>query len=257
MAHESWDSIDNKSNTFTDIYCAFIDILGYKDKSKKFFDGAFNLYGRVERALQTMNYIKNVSSVLTDLSEMKTQYFSDSIIVTIPKKQYNLEKLLQFTTTLAANLSFEDLFVRGGISAGKHFDVMTKSNSQFLASEALQQAYILESENAVNPRILIDPALMDGLKLLDDNIIIKEKSEYIAHYAQVLINRNGDNPHDVIAEMIDIENAMMKSTVESVKSKYQWVLDYYYWTVCTSKNFDTQKFKKFSSGIDRGFEKRT
>ena len=51
MATEEWDSIDKVQYNFEDYYCAFLDILGYKEKMNLFFQNKFNLYGRVQRAM--------------------------------------------------------------------------------------------------------------------------------------------------------------------------------------------------------------
>ena len=51
MASKEWNEIDLQKHQFEDYYCAFLDILGYKDKLKLFFQGKFNLYGRVQRAM--------------------------------------------------------------------------------------------------------------------------------------------------------------------------------------------------------------
>ena len=37
MAHKNWNSIDESILEFDNVYCAFLDILGYKNKSEDFF----------------------------------------------------------------------------------------------------------------------------------------------------------------------------------------------------------------------------
>lgn len=255
MAGSEWDAIDLKTTEFRDYYCAFIDILGYKEKSRLFFENQFNLFGRVQRALDTVSFIMGLSSLATDLSELKVRFFSDSIIITNPCKPYSLAGLLHYATTLAANLSFEDLFIRGGIARGRQLDSLTRVGSPFLASEALQKAYSLESKLAVNPRILLDPDLAAEFGIEESALVVNERDDYIAHFGNVLISRNGDNHKDVFSEMLDIESARDKAVDDRVRGKYQWVLDYYYWTICSSKGFDSSKYEQFASGEDRGFSR--
>jgi hypothetical protein len=246
MAHSSWDEIDNDTHDYKEVYCAFIDILGYKEKSELFFANKFNLYGRIDRAFSTIKLIEELTAPLVDKSDMEIDIFSDSIIITIPIREFALSTLLQYVSCLSANLSFEDLLVRGGISKGKHIHLPTKKTKiPFLSSIALQKAYSLE-QKAEMPRTVIDPEIIPDINPTDKMFIVEDGEHHIVHFAPVLINRNGENPLDVEAEMKDIHERM-KDKNGSVQKKYSWLLDYYYWTITQSNNFDISKYEKFKS----------
>ena len=83
MASKEWIEIDLQKHQFEDYYCAFLDILGYKDKLNLFFQGKFNLYGRVQRA---MNNAGVEMSPADSPDGIITRIFSDSIILTAQKR---------------------------------------------------------------------------------------------------------------------------------------------------------------------------
>ena len=242
-------------NGQSNVYCAFLDILGYKNKSEDFFQNKFNLYGRIERALKSTKNIIEISTLFIDFEEIDISFFSDSIIIVTPQKKNNLYNILHYSRVLSAHLSFEGLFIRGGIASGKHLQTNTSTGSEFLASEALQKAYYLECEFAINPRILIEPSLLHNATPSEKELILLENNEYIVDYASIIINENGNNEGDVYQEMEDILNYKNNSSLDNVKNKYQWILDYYYWKVLQGENFDITRFAKFYSGKSMGFKK--
>ena len=89
----------------------------------------------------------------------------------------------------------------------------------------------------------------------EKELILLENNEYIVDYASIIINENGNNEGDVYQEMEDILNYKNNSSLDNVKNKYQWILDYYYWKVLQGENFDITRFAKFYSGKSMGFKK--
>lgn len=231
MGSKDWESIDNFSNESKDVYIAFLDVLGYKDKAELFFSNKFNLEGRFRRALKTVNDALTLASFVTDTTKLSIKFFSDSIIVSHPKNDDGLTSLLNAACVISANLSYEGLFIRGGISHGPHAESGegTLSNPFFLASLALQKAYHIEN-NATYPRIIIDDDLISGLNEMNKSLVVKNGGHYIAHFAKYIINDQGANLNDAIKEVREIQ-AMMENKDEHIREKYQWLIDYYLWTM--------------------------
>ena len=252
MALDSWNAIDDFNLDGENFYCAFLDILGYKNKSDEFFNGKFNLHGRYERALsssiKTMEMMKYFSFI--DKKYLQIQFFSDSIIITHPKnKKDGMFLILMFCRVLSTHLSYEGLFVRGGISSGKHVEKRNSEyNYKFLSSKALEKAYLLESKKAIYPRVLIDKELESSFNLSTENLIVKDNDEYILHYAPQLINNYGSNQEEVLLELEDIYKIFLNEDDERVKEKYRWTLSYYFWTLTETPNVDIKKFSKFHVG---------
>lgn len=134
MASDNWNNIDKYSIQPSEYYCTFFDILGYKEKSDNFFVGEYNLQGRFQRAIE--NSLKSIELVkilnFVNLSKLKIEFFSDSIILTHPVNENRIDALhniLHFSSVLIANLTFEELLIRGGIAKGKH---ISKTSEYFL-----------------------------------------------------------------------------------------------------------------------------
>ncbi|WP_394521249.1 hypothetical protein C1N60_00235 [Pantoea sp. SGAir0184] len=260
MALDSWNEIDNFTLDSESYYCAFLDILGYKNKSDEFFGGCFNLHGRYERALSSsLELLKSVSEYgLIDTSKLEVKFFSDSIIITHPKninKETSFFNILFFCKVLSAHLSFEGLFIRGGISQGQHIE---KTNKQykfsFLSSKALEKAYILESTKAVYPRILIDDDIIPDVSEHNLTMIVKNASSYMVHFSPQLIDTEGGNQLEVKLEMEDIYKIYKSETDPRIRDKYKWLLCYYYWTLSIIPGVNMNKFKKFKVGNISDFE---
>jgi hypothetical protein len=252
---EQWNSIDGFTESFPRYNCAFLDILGYKHKALEYFDQRFNLYGRINRALATASVAQNITAALLNTSGLTIEIISDSIIMMQPAPKAGLGALLPFACHFASLLSFEGLFIRGGIAQGRHLRKRTDQGFDFLASEALQKAYLLESERAVHPRVLIDNDLIDILIPEERALVIRENSEYILHFSPHVINRQGGNVSEVLGEMRVLQSEMNRHSNEKIKLKYLWLLDYYYWTIANNPNWQADDFRTFSSGMNRGFSK--
>ena len=226
-----WNDIDKEVYNFEEYYCAFLDILGYKDKLYLFFQNKYNLSKRIERAMSNARIIcdKNYPN------EMKTYIFSDSIIITAPKIDSNLNLLINYISTLVACFSYEGLLIRGGISSGKHFE---DPNINFLASEGLVKAYQLEQQ-AVYPMIVIDEDLISK-KL--KKLVVKNVNKHIVNYIRYIINEEGNNQEYVAKELVEIISYRNKSSNDNVREKYNWLINYYLWFIELSNN----KFNKFN-----------
>ncbi|MDM3319240.1 hypothetical protein OGV94_13250 [Citrobacter sp. Ce006] len=260
MASDNWNKIDDFTLDSELYYCAFLDVLGYKNKSDEFFDGRFNLRGRYERALtSSLELLENVTvRGFTDTSRLEVRFFSDSIIITHPKntnKETSFFNILFLCQVLSAHLSFEGLFIRGGISQGQHIEKTNKKhNFSFLSSKALEKAYMLESTKSVYPRILIDDDIIPDVSGHNLTMIVKNASSYIVHFSPHIINREGNNQSDVKLEMEDIYKIYESVTTQRVKDKYKWLLCYYYWSLSTIPGVNMDEFEKFKVGNVCDFE---
>ena len=247
MASKSWNAIDQTKLVFPLYYCAFLDMLGYKDKSALYFKNEFNIPGRIERAMESISLSIRLSELLVDTTEISIETFSDSIVIFQPAKPDGAANILLFSSIFVSNLGFEGLFVRGGIAMGKHHDYRTKTGFRVLTSEALQKAYYLESICAQMPRVIIDSEMIPFLSAQEKSMIIMDGTMPMLHYANHVINREGQNLNNVYAEMSDIKQAMDTTKDMGVRDKCQWLLDYYYWTISKIMNADVSRFLLFTS----------
>lgn len=102
--------------------------------------------------------------------------------------------ILQMCKNLSTLLSFEGLFLPGGISTGRHYEQQDQElNASFLCSEALQEAYDLESKHAVYPRILIHEKVVDDLSGMGRSFVAKDLDYQFLHFSPQLVHLQGDN----------------------------------------------------------------
>lgn len=258
MANAEWEAIDKQHHEFEEHYCAFIDILGYKEHSKKFLANEFNLYGRFKRALESTHALNKTIDTIVSSSLLKIRFFSDSVILSHPVRQQIEDaafNILRTCAVLSTFLSYEGLFLRGGISKGKHFERQDHGlNASFLCSEALKEAYELESKHAVHPRILIHEKIINDLSGISRKFVVKDIDHYFLHYSPQVINRNGDNISIVKKEMEDIYKIYKSCTCIHVQEKYMWLLSYYYWTVSLIHGVDMKPFEKYNVGDAKRFQ---
>jgi len=75
--------------------------------------------------------------------------FSDCICSSSPFTPDNVFRFIYALEAIQMNLASNGVFIRGGIAIGKHFE-----NERMIVSEGLIEAYLLESKQAVFPRII-------------------------------------------------------------------------------------------------------
>ena len=164
--------ISNSYTDFENIYFAFIDVLGFKNNY-------MNETGNIDT-------YKNIFSFYFDLmgstkfmsSNPKDSYIgqtSDSLYFYTKRQDYLVEFILLFSYFNVYAMT-KDVFFRGGISKG---NLSYKENHQFFGDSVIH-AYLMESNVAQTPRIVIDEATYQDIKSEDnfDKIINSDNGRY-------------------------------------------------------------------------------
>src|SRR5690606_8724762 len=123
------------------------------------------------------------------------------------------------------------------ISIGKHF-----SDESFIFSEGLIDAYYLESQKAITPRIIISNDLIDMIYLkkseIPETIILTENdSTYFINYLQ------NEDPVLISDELDKIIGSRLNENT-SVRQKQLWLLEYYNFCFPEHKKNNSWKFAK-------------
>ncbi len=127
---------------------AFIDILGFKDQTKRCLDDP-ELLKALDRGLASTDMLSEPYQGYTTSVRM----FSDCICVSSPFEPNNVFKFIYTIEAVQMNLACAGVFMRGGIAIGRHFE-----SPRMILSEGLIEAYQLESTQAKFPRILLSEA---------------------------------------------------------------------------------------------------
>ena len=230
-------------------YFVFIDILGYKDyilslKDKKDIDLELK---RIQKALDKAKYF------IEPHDYWQIKFFSDNLAI-----QHNLQRLDgseegHFGTLVFSLCGYQlfmvlsGYFVRGAWSFGYSF-----MNDDLIFGKPLIEAYKLESENAIYPRIIISN---DVKKLVDKHLkyyspdyfppqafhLIKQEEIYFLNYL-CTIKDLGDKytQKKILYRHKRLISRQLDKWQENDKifNKYKWVAEYH--------NFFIEKFTGFT-----------
>lgn len=141
-------------------YCAFLDILGFKEL--------------VERSLTSSKILKEIFSILRTAqtirwrghhfshgdSSLKVTSFSDCIVASTELSPSGLKSVMTLAEAFTADVLHLGAFTRGGITSG-HL-IHTRDE---VFGPALNEAYRMESKEAIVPRIILDKSVASDLSI--------------------------------------------------------------------------------------------
>lgn len=253
-----------EDNKYLTGYVAFLDILGFKElyknrtceEIKAIFDDILllkhdynNEFGKIIASEQT---IKNSTIKIV----------SDSIIVTTLDTLEGFEYLIYFCSFIQNMLLSCDLTLRGGIEYGEFY---TMENTVF--GTALTEAYKIENDIAVFPRIVISKNVIEHLK--DTNIFRKSVMSDYANLksnnspAKIMIKKDFDDLYFVhylnylqnikLANKIYLKQKIKEFIVSSMEKhkdkiklfeKYYWLNKYYEVSIENNSMDNIMNFQK-------------
>lgn len=123
---------------------AFLDILGFREQTRRCLQDPA-LLEVLDRSLRSADMLTQPY----DGYRTEARMFSDCICSSSPFTPDNVFKFIYSLEAVQMNLVSNGVFIRGGIAIGKHFE-----NERMIVSEGLIEAYLLESKQAVFPRII-------------------------------------------------------------------------------------------------------
>lgn len=231
--------MEQKQYIFQDRAVIFIDVLGFQEKLKEFEQEAIsNVEKRGQefyissKVNQFVNTFKDVVSSL-DRDNLRYYLFSDNICITI---DYSEDKDLLITVLfklcdLFYAFAQKGYFLRGGIDVGKFID-----EELIAVGIPLANAYLIESKQAVFPRIVISQKFSDLLKNCQENGTMSPSKVIDKDY---LINRSCEieylnvfysvvNKDDKINYLLTFRNTILSNIAsnshkEHIFIKYQWL----------------------------------
>ena len=143
---------------------AFLDILGFEEHVTKYVNGEDKkIIEKLKSALN--NALKNMDDF--KLIGGKYKIFSDCTSLSIPDYlgiKNEATVLCSFMTLIKGytlQLINENIYLRGGISVGFHYE-----DEMMIFSEGLIKSYHLENEEAVYPRTILDEELIERFEWL-------------------------------------------------------------------------------------------
>lgn len=207
-----------------ELYVAFIDILGYKDKIERCDD---------LHDVGILNFLLNENK--KDAKEdLITFYFSDCMYIIGD----DINKILELIACIQIQLlntseiqisdekkSFKDInLMRGGITKG---EILVNEQLNILLGLAVNKAYELESTEAKYPRIILDTTIrLDNrleqcVKKDSDGVIYFDFIQYLQKYKDYKFNKE---TKQLFIEFI--QEYIKESKDDKIKDKYRWFEKY-------------------------------
>jgi hypothetical protein len=140
-------------------YCAFVDILGFRDLIARLRSGAVSV-ANVRNVLSSMHSPPKGRKEAFGDNDFRVQSISDSVVVSAAMAPEGLSQILFSLENLAHGLLLDGYFVRGAIVRGRLFH-----DDKMVFGEGLVEAYRLESEIVRYPRIMITRQVVEDAVL--------------------------------------------------------------------------------------------
>lgn len=235
---------------YEDSFVAFLDVLGFKEL-------VFNNPDNTEKLEEYFSIVddaikKDIDDVIDKMYDIDSIIISDSIILRIKKKNDNddnieqLRKLCLVVGKMQLRLANKDIWIRGAISSGKvHFD----SNNNQVVGPAFINAYLLEEQLAIVPRIILDNKIINELDAKSADELIRKmdvskKTDHFFYGKKILyiweINTTlkKDIPLIIDYATLAVENkATLNNIIDNIENniycntalyaKYKWVAEYF------------------------------
>ncbi len=202
---------------------AFVDVLGFAEMVQ------------TDSKAPKPKFLNTFLKVLDDIRANHgdaVRMFSDSIVIEAGLELNGVQRVLSVARDLQIEFLGQGVLVRGGVAFGKHY-----SDVNAIYSEALVNAYYIESRRARNPRIVVDPNLIDYFKHHPG--ASAEQVDWIA--GALCRDRDGCSfIHYIDSESLEELTPKVASVLastdrrsDSVVEKICWLLDYHSF-VCSS-----------------------
>ncbi|WP_138826478.1 MULTISPECIES: hypothetical protein [Bacillus] len=231
-------------------YIVFIDILGFKNLVEESSSNEDQLE-RIHRALKYISEIKQENAEgqlsLREQGEEIT-VFSDSIVISMPVLERNAGwYLLNKVIFIQMNLMSLGICIRGGMTVGELYH-----NDNIVFGPAMNEAYGLESNCAIYPRVIVDSKYLT-IAYSNGNNPPEEEQRHFESY-MVKQDRDGNYYVDFINQELNVDgieeyiyllekakqlivmNLNRYNNKPQILMKYEWLKNYFNQT-CESTGY--------------------
>ncbi|NQU68474.1 MAG: hypothetical protein HQ510_11070 [Candidatus Marinimicrobia bacterium] len=247
---------------YKNCFVAFLDILGFRTKVMETKDSSKNLEMLIEALKISGSFPSGGKKVSSEKGEnrtisVQTRFFSDTMVLFLQEDPRDLSHLFLMTRYLQDSLWKNGICLRGAITIGDMY--WTDDEKDITIGPALIEAYQLESEIAIFPRIIISEGLnnyidvrnpssepfsqncqlknmlrldSDGTYFLDllNLHITRAKDEHLVSNAGTFTiqwTTNSDSNYENIIQIVDsIIERNRNSKDPKIKQKYRWLENY-------------------------------
>lgn len=219
---------------YTNMLIAYLDVLGIKQLIANNRKG--NEYIAIDK-IEEMRKIVSTSSNISDrIEEFNYLHISDSFVFVCKPKSVIL--LIELLATIQTRIINECKFLlRGAITIG---DAIIREDGKFIIGPAYIQAFQLQEDNAIYPRIIADKSVVKQLNKSNESIdkYLQQDSdkEYFIDYIKVYMDSEELKKTDItitlrreniFSYLNDDFDKYYEDNNHSISQKYGWVIQYY------------------------------
>ncbi len=190
---------------------AFVDILGFSNMVKSDCENKSD-------SIKYFEALREINRETQKIGDCNITQFSDSVIFSLPLSQDNYMKMIEILAEYQRKLLYHNIICRGAVAYGKHY-----KEDDFMFSQALIEAYQLESKDAIYPRIIISKNLLEYFKptIQDPPYLVQEKDGF--YFVDYLLAADKELSLKCLQEF----DRSIHTQSLVVKEKYYWL--YKYW----------------------------
>ncbi len=213
---------------------AFLDVLGIKHLIEKNKDGTEHI--AIDKIEQIRKIVQSSTDIVKESESIDYLQLSDSFVfVSGPETVISLLKLLSTIQTRILNES--EFLLRGAITIG---DAIIDDDIKYIIGPAYIQAYQLQENDAIYPRIIADNTVINEIKKCKKNMLDYLKQdldkEYFIDYIKVFMKNESKRKEDmkimlrrnnifgILTECFQKHN---EKEEHSICQKYGWTIQYY------------------------------
>jgi hypothetical protein len=148
--------------TYERRYCAFVDILGFKELIDKLDDGAIPLLS-LRDLLSKVHNPPPTNAAALPTSDFRAQSISDAVALSAAPNPAGLGAIIHTVNQLAVELLKQGFFIRGAIVKD-----LLYHDDKTVFGRALLHAYALENSIVRYPRVMATREVVDDVRSIDE-----------------------------------------------------------------------------------------
>ena len=202
---------------------AFVDVLGTKEELKTNANELlFTLHQHFKNEIDSIAFANEFSKSENN----KIKIFSDNIVIANDCSDYDNRKLLSEFHNIILEIAWfqrallqNGFLSRGGITYGDLF-----LDDVFIMGDALVEAYTLENEIAITPRVIIKKELVETMASKKQLIAKDSDGLFYVDYMRLIFASDWNRLFQQVISR-NILDGINKWSEDSILKKYYWVRD--------------------------------
>lgn len=222
--------------TYQQRYCAYIDILGFKELVNRLAAGGTPFEFLKELLSKLHNPWNNLGGMRTD-ADFRVQSMSDAVVISTTPTAWGLVKILHAISDLTRDLLMQGYFIRGAIAKGGLYH-----DDKMVFGDALVAAFKLEQEIVRFPRIMVSSEIFNEARADEEfgatmytSILKGDDGPYHAHTLEPLAKFLQGAQHSKDAEAVKLELEQWVEIQKKIEQRFAEAAD-------TPRNYEKVKW---------------